>query len=161
MPLGVVLFRLFLSSLLGAIVGVEREIHKRAAGFRTHILVCIGSTLFMLTSVSVAFSYSGAGDADPSRIAAGVVTGIGFLGAGAIIRYGESIKGLTTAASVWVVASIGLSVGAGMYWAAVATTGIVLAVLVLSRLEEQFERKTGKTGFEARKDEKAYDPEKE
>lgn len=144
MPVGVVIFRLFLSTVLAAIIGVEREMHKRAAGFRTHILVCLGSTLFMLTSISVALSYSQAGDVDPSRIASGVVTGIGFLGAGAIIRYGESIKGLTTAASVWVVASIGLSVGAGMYSAAGVTTGIVLIVLVLSRLEEQFEIRNGK-----------------
>ncbi len=139
MPLGQIVLRLLLSSVLGAAIGLEREMHKRAAGFRTHILVCIGSTLFMLTSVDVALTYSHAGNTDPSRIAAGVVTGIGFLGAGAIIRYGESIKGLTTAASVWVVAAIGLSVGAGMYVAAVLTTVIVFVILLFSRLSEQFE----------------------
>lgn len=143
MTFDVEISRLLLSAILGAVVGVERQIHKRAAGFRTHILVCVGSTLFMLTSISVALSYSHAGDVDPSRIAAGVVTGIGFLGAGAIIRYGEAIKGLTTAASVWVVSSIGLSVGAGMYLSAIVTTLIVLVVLILSRVEEQFEIKRG------------------
>jgi putative Mg2+ transporter-C (MgtC) family protein len=159
MPLGETVLRLLLSAALGAVVGIEREMHKRAAGFRTHILVCLGATLFMLTSVFVAEAYSNSGEADPSRIAAGVVTGIGFLGAGAIIRYGESIKGLTTAASVWVVASIGLSVGAGMYWEAVITTLVVFMILVFSRIEERFEvrksvfarkfygdQKNGKTG---------------
>ena len=144
MPIADVLLRIFISTVLGAVIGVEREIHKRAAGFRTHILVCVGSTLFMLTSISVALTYSHAGDVDPSRIAAGVVTGIGFLGAGAIIRYGESIKGLTTAASVWVVAAIGLSVGAGMFIPAAATTCIVAAVLALSSLEEKLEAKRNK-----------------
>ena len=110
-----VVLRLFLSVLCGAVMGLERELKDKAAGLRTHILVCIGATLFMMTSVSVALSHSYAGDVDPSRIAAGVVTGIGFLGAGAIIRYGASIRGLTTAASIWVVAAIGLAVGAGMY----------------------------------------------
>lgn len=139
MPLSQVVLRLLLSAVLGAVVGIEREMHKRPAGFRTHILVCLGSALFMLTSVSVALTYSHAGDADPSRIAAGVVTGIGFLGAGAIIRYGESIKGLTTAASVWVVAAIGLAVGSGMYVAAITTTAIVFVILVFSKFNEQFE----------------------
>ncbi|HPN73097.1 MAG TPA: MgtC/SapB family protein [Candidatus Omnitrophota bacterium] len=139
MTLGDIALRLAISTILSAVIGIEREIHKRAAGFRTHILVCLGSTLFMLTSISVAVTYSSAGAVDPSRIAAGVVTGIGFLGAGAIMRYGESIKGLTTAASVWVVAAIGLSVGAGMYGAAVMTTVVVLVVLVFSTLQEKFE----------------------
>ena len=141
MPLEVILLRLLLSTVMAAAIGIEREIHRRAAGLRTHILVSLGSTLFMMTSISVAMSYGVAGDADPSRIAAGVVTGIGFLGAGAIIRYGSSIKGLTTAASIWVVAAIGLAVGAGVYWAAAITTALSVAVLVLSRLEERMELK--------------------
>ncbi|MFQ5953295.1 MAG: MgtC/SapB family protein, partial [Candidatus Omnitrophota bacterium] len=87
----VVLLRLFLSVLFGGLVGIEREIHGRAAGLRTHILVSLGSALFMVTSILVGASYGHVGDIDPSRIAAGVVTGIGFLGAGAIIRFGTSI----------------------------------------------------------------------
>ena len=137
----VVLLRILLSAILSGLVGLEREIHGRAAGLRTHILVGVGSTLFMITSILVALSYSHAGGVDPSRIAANVVTGIGFLGAGAIIRYGSSIRGLTTAASIWAVSAIGLAVGAGIYVAAGITTIIVLSVLILSRLEERMELK--------------------
>ncbi len=137
----IILLRIVISTILGGLVGIEREIHGRAAGLRTHILVCMGSTLFMITSVMVSAKYGAAGASDPSRIAAGVVTGIGFLGAGAIIRYGSSIKGLTTAASIWAVSAIGLAVGAGIYEAAVITTIVVLAVLILSRWEERMELK--------------------
>jgi putative Mg2+ transporter-C (MgtC) family protein len=136
-----ILLRLILSAILGGLVGMEREIHGRAAGLRTHILVCVGSTLFMITSVLVCGGYSHMGVGDPSRIAAGVVTGIGFLGAGAIIRFGASIRGLTTAASIWAVAAVGLAVGAGLYGAAIATAILVLAVLFLSRIEERMELK--------------------
>ena len=137
----IVVLRLLLSVLLGGLVGLEREIHGRAAGLRTHILVCVGSTLFMITSLLVCARYSHFGEADPSRIAAGVVTGIGFLGAGAIIRYGASIRGLTTAASIWAVAAIGLAVGGGLYVAAAVTSFLVVIVLFLSRLEEKMELK--------------------
>jgi putative Mg2+ transporter-C (MgtC) family protein len=146
MPFEIVILRLFLSAVMAAAIGIEREIHRRSAGLRTHILVGLGATLFMMTSVTVALSYGAEAGADPSRIAAGVVTGIGFLGAGAIIRYGSSIKGLTTAASIWVVAAIGLAIGAGMYWAAFLTTAISVTVLVLSRLEESMEKKKGHKG---------------
>jgi len=132
-----VLGRILFSAFLGGLVGMEREIHGRAAGLRTHILVCVGATLFMITSIVVDIKYGQAGSVDASRIAAGVVTGIGFLGAGAIIRYGASIRGLTTAASIWAMAAIGLAVGAGIYEAAGITTIIILAVLILSRLEER------------------------
>lgn len=141
MSLVVIVLRILLSALLGGLVGLEREIHGGDAGLRTHILVCVGSTLFMITSIAVAFNYSEFGGADPSRIAAGVVTGIGFLGAGAIIRYGTSIRGLTTAASIWAISAIGLAVGAGVYVAAVVSAVVVLAVLILSRLEERMELK--------------------
>ncbi|MFH1552492.1 MAG: MgtC/SapB family protein, partial [Candidatus Omnitrophota bacterium] len=107
----VILLRILMSALFAGCIGIEREIHGRAAGLRTHILVCVGSTLFMLTSIMVCVNYGHIGQVDPSRIAAGVVTGIGFLGAGAIIRYGASIHGLTTAASIWAVAAVGLAVG--------------------------------------------------
>ena len=142
MEVSIIVIRVILSAILSAIIGLEREIKHRAAGLRTHILVSVGATLFMMTSINIAFTYGHAGTADPSRIAAGVVTGIGFLGAGAIIRYGSSIKGLTTAASIWAVAAIGLAVGAGMYWAAGITTLVVIAVLILSRFEERLEFKS-------------------
>ncbi|MFH1395704.1 MAG: MgtC/SapB family protein [Candidatus Omnitrophota bacterium] len=131
------LIRILVSALLGGLIGVERELHGCAAGLRTHILVCMGSTLFMMTSIIVAVDYGHLGDTDPSRIAAGVVTGIGFLGAGAIIRYGASIRGLTTAASIWAVSAIGLAVGSALYEAAGITTIVTLAILILSRLEER------------------------
>ena len=141
MPLLIIVIRIFLSALFGGLIGLEREIHGCAAGLRTHILVSIGSTLFMLTSLGVAESLAEPASVDPSRIASGVVTGIGFLGAGAIIRYGTSIRGLTTAASIWAVAAIGLSVGTGMYAASGITTLVALAILILSRLEERMELK--------------------
>jgi len=134
-----ILVRILVSALLGGLIGIERELHGCAAGLRTHILVCVGSTLFMMTSIIVAIDFSHVGDVDPSRIAAGVVTGIGFLGAGAIMRYGASVRGLTTAASIWAVAAVGLATGAAMYEAAGMTTVVCLAVLILSRLEERME----------------------
>jgi putative Mg2+ transporter-C (MgtC) family protein len=125
--------RLLLAAVLGGAVGLERELHEREAGLRTHLLVAVGAALFTLVSAyawhDFQFSRAGGVTFDPTRIAAQIVTGIGFLGAGAIIRQGASIRGLTTAATLWVVAAIGLSAGAGYYAAAVATTVIVLASL--------------------------------
>ncbi len=134
-----IIIRILVATFLGGLVGFEREIHGCAAGLRTHILVSIGSAVFMLTSLIMSVSYGHLGEVDPSRIAAGVVTGVGFLGAGAIIRYGYSIKGLTTAASIWAVAAIGLSAGAGMFLVAGTTTVVVVAVLFLHTLEEHME----------------------
>ena len=143
-----IVVRILLSALLSGFVGFEREIKDHSAGLRTHILVSVGATLFMLTSINIGFIYSHAGSVDPSRIASGVVTGIGFLGAGAIIRNGSSIRGLTTAASIWASAAIGLAVGVGMYLAATATAFVVLSVLRLSRGEEKSElKKRGKKGI--------------
>lgn len=125
--------RMVLAAVLGGFIGLEREWSNHAAGFRTHILVCIGSASIMLLSI-YGFSQFVAEPnvrTDPARLAAQVISGIGFLGAGAIIRNGSSISGLTTAASVWVVAAIGLSVGAGFYYAAVLATFIVLVSLFL------------------------------
>lgn len=133
----VVVIRMLTAAFLGALIGLERELHGCAAGLRTHILVSMGAALFMLISIHVAEAYGHLGDVDASRIAAGVVTGIGFLGAGAIIRYGSSIRGLTTAASIWAISAIGLAVVAGMYEAAVITTLIGLMILFLSRVEEK------------------------
>ncbi len=124
-----IVFRLTLSLVLSSFIGLERQMHRSTAGFRTHILVCIGSCLIMLTSLYVFDIYKNIVSLDPSRIAAGVITGIGFLGAGTIIRDREEIKGLTTAASLWVAAGIGLSVGCGFYRAAIFTTALALIVL--------------------------------
>lgn len=137
-----VLFRLILAAALSGIIGFEREFHGRAAGFRTHILLCIGSTLVMLTSMHIFDVYYGKVACDPARLAAGVVTGIGFLGAGAIMRSRASVRGLTTAASLWAVAGIGLAVGSGLYFASVVTTILVMITLMLfSHLEHAMIRK--------------------
>lgn len=132
-----ILIRLILAVIAGGLIGLEREIHGRAAGFRTQILVCLGATLIMLLSI-YGFAASGIDEArwDPARLAAQVVSGIGFLGAGTILRDGPSIKGLTTAASLWVVAGIGLAIGSGFYLGAVITT--VLAFLTLVYRVERY-----------------------
>ncbi|MCL6450862.1 MAG: MgtC/SapB family protein [Acetobacteraceae bacterium] len=128
--------RLALAAVLGGMVGLERESVRRPAGLRTHILVCVGSALIMLVSLDVYRLYRGVAGVDPGRIAAQVVSGIGFLGAGTIMREGASIRGLTTAATLWVVAGVGLAAGAGLLWPAAASTVLVMAVLVLvPRLE--------------------------
>ena len=138
----IVVFRLVLSAILSGIVGFEREFHGRAAGFRTHILLCVGSTLIMLTSIHIFDVYSSRVPIDPARLAAGVVTGIGFLGAGTIMRYKASVRGLTTATSLWVVAGIGLAVGSGLYFGSIFTTIIaVVALMFFSRLEHVMIRK--------------------
>lgn len=119
--------RLLLSVLFGALIGMERETHGRPAGLRTHILVCFGSTLFTLASYQIAGKIY-----DPARVTAQIVTGVGFLGAGTIIHQGSVIRGLTTAASIWTVAAIGVAAGIGgemLYLAAIAS---VMAFLVLS-----------------------------
>lgn len=129
--LGEVALRLVVAAALTGAIGLEREWRERAAGLRTHMLVGAGSALFTLVSAYGFESIVSSGTvvADPTRIAAQIVSGIGFLGAGAIIRQGLSVRGLTTAASLWVVAAIGMSVGAGFYSAALLTTGVVLVGL--------------------------------
>jgi putative Mg2+ transporter-C (MgtC) family protein len=122
-----VLLRLFVAAALGGAIGVERELRERQAGLRTHLVVSVGAALFTLVS---AYGFSNFdGKVDPTRIAAQIVSGIGFLGAGAIIRQGLSVRGLTTAASLWLVAAIGMAAGAG-YWegALIATLGSLLAL---------------------------------
>jgi putative Mg2+ transporter-C (MgtC) family protein len=122
-----VVVRLVLSAVAGGIVGMEREASNRPAGLRTHILVTLGSTLIMLVSM---YGFQGLGadnsGGEPARLAAQVVSGIGFLGAGTILRTGNSIRGLTTAASIWVCGGIGLAIGSGYYLGGAATTIIVL-----------------------------------
>ncbi|WP_306533845.1 MgtC/SapB family protein [Geobacter sp.] len=140
--------RLLLASLLGGLIGLEREIHGRPAGFRTHLLVSLGSCLFVATSLEfyrLYGNFSGVGPigVDPGRIAAQVVTGIGFLGAGAIIREGASIRGLTTAACLWIAAAIGLACGAGLFIVSLVVTVISLAtLLLLKRVEGLLKRDT-------------------
>lgn len=128
--------RLLLTLVLSGLVGLERQAHRRNAGLRTHILVALGSCLIMLTSLYVFDIYKDKVSLDPARIAAGVITGIGFLGAGTIIRDPQGIRGLTTAASLWVVAGIGLAVGVGFSKMAVFATALVLIVLHLLRYAE-------------------------
>ncbi|MDW7658625.1 MAG: MgtC/SapB family protein [Bacillota bacterium] len=123
--------RLFVAALLGGIVGLERENKKRAAGLRTHLLVSLGSALVMVTATYVMQQYHGIVNVDPTRMGAQVISGIGFLGAGTIIKQGASVKGLTTAASLWAVACVGLAVGAGHYIAAVVAVAIIYGALVL------------------------------
>jgi putative Mg2+ transporter-C (MgtC) family protein len=132
----VIFIRLVISLFLGGLIGLERQLHRRSAGLRTHILVCLGSCLIMLTSLYVFDIYKDKVPLDPARIAAGVITGIGFLGAGAIIRSGEAVKGLTTAASLWVVAGIGLAVGCGFYSAGFFTGILTLITLFFLRYLE-------------------------
>ncbi len=134
------LARLVLALLFGGVIGYERERQNRPAGLRTHILVCAGSALIMMVSIGMWAAYGGPGsNVDPGRIAAQVVSGIGFLGAGTILREGVTIRGLTTAASLWVAAGIGLAVGGGFYLGAVGTTALVLfALSALSRWERRW-----------------------
>jgi putative Mg2+ transporter-C (MgtC) family protein len=133
LPLWEGLVRLCLAALLAGAIGIERELREQEAGLRTHMLVCVGATMFMIVGVYAWADYPLSNDigvvVDPSRVASYVVAGIGFLGAGAIIRHGINVRGLTTAASLWVVAAIGVTVGAGMYGLAVATTGLVILAL--------------------------------
>jgi putative Mg2+ transporter-C (MgtC) family protein len=119
------LLRLALAGVLGGLIGLERELRERGAGLRTHLLVAVGAALF---TIAGAYGFGGV-RVDPTRVAAQIVTGVGFLGAGAIIRQGFSVRGLTTAATLWVVAAVGLAAGAGYYSGAVITTALVLLAL--------------------------------
>ncbi len=121
------LFRLILAVILGGIIGFEREHSHRPAGFRTHILVAVGSALIMMTAIYISKHVEG--EIDLSRMSAQVVSGIGFLGAGTILREGFSVKGLTTAASLWTVSCVGIAVGAGFYSGAIAATVIIYITL--------------------------------
>jgi putative Mg2+ transporter-C (MgtC) family protein len=124
--------RLIVASVLGAAIGAEREIHAHPAGLRTHLLVSLGSAAFSVLSIYFFVSQpapNGSLPTDPSRIAAQVVTGIGFLGAGAIIKYGTSVRGLTTAASLWATAAVGMAAGAGAWLVALVTTGLIVLSL--------------------------------
>jgi putative Mg2+ transporter-C (MgtC) family protein len=140
LPYADTLLRLLLAAVLGSLIGFERERLLWAAGIRTHMLVCVGACLFMIVSAYGFGSVLGPNVIlDPSRVAAQVVSGIGFLGAGAILARGEIVKGLTTAASIWTVAAIGLAVGGGLYFAATISTVVILAILAgVKPLEELY-----------------------
>ncbi len=132
-PLGA-FFKLSLSMLLGAVIGLERRRKGQIAGMRTFALIAMGATLAMLVSIYIPQEYMGLKNGDPGRIAAQVISGVGFLGAGAIIQMKGSVRGLTTAAGIWMTASIGLAVGAGMY--IIAITASLLIIFILMSLEK-------------------------
>ncbi len=129
------LIRILFSFVAGALIGLEREMNNQPAGLRTHILISIGSTLVMLISIFIPQVYESPGD--PGRIAAQVVSGIGFLGAGAILKFGADIKGLTTAASIWAMAAVGLAIGAGMYSISLISVVVIFFALTAMNLFEK------------------------
>ncbi len=137
-----IILRVLVGAVLGAAVGLERERQDQPAGLRTHMILVIGATLAMVLSVNVGYLYARPGTpSDPARLAAQVISGIGFLGAGAILRYGFTVKGLTTATSLWTMAIVGMTVGAGYYLIGVVTTVLMLVVLaLLNVLENRFVR---------------------
>lgn len=126
------IIKLVLAVAVGGVIGAEREFRDKSAGFRTLIFICVGSTLFTM------FSYKFADDGDPARIAAQIVSGVGFLGAGSILRDRGRITGLTTAAMIWLAAALGMGIGSGNYVVTVAATGIILVVLWLFPYFEQW-----------------------
>jgi putative Mg2+ transporter-C (MgtC) family protein len=129
--------RLTVGLVLGAIIGFERELHSQPAGFRTHSVVALGAAIFTVVS---AYAFTGPG-ADPTRIAAQIVSGIGFIGAGTILHSRGQIRGLTTAASLWSVAGIGMAAGAGLYWVAIIGTVLMLVILSLFDWAETYARR--------------------
>ncbi|MDD5306888.1 MAG: MgtC/SapB family protein [Deltaproteobacteria bacterium] len=140
------LFKIFLAVALGGVIGLERQLHGRAAGLRTHMLVCLASALLIVASQTEAFSGLMARpgvnlNVDPGRIAAGIITGIGFLGAGAILRIHDNfVRGLTTAACIWLAAALGIAVGFGAYMLAGAATALALVTLTfLDKIEHHFD----------------------
>ena len=134
--------RLLLAGILGGIVGFEREHTHRPAGCRTHILVCVGSALVMITSEFIFRKYHLLTNADPARLGAQIISGIGFLGAGTIIRDGFNVKGLTTAASLWAVSCVGIAAGIGFYEGAIlATILIFITLIALKKMELVFPKK--------------------
>lgn len=140
--------RLLLACILGGLIGYERESTNRPAGFRTHILVCVGSALVMITSQYIFESYKGITNLDPARLGAQVISGIGFLGAGTIIREGANVRGLTTAASLWAVSCVGIAAGIGFYEGAVISTIVIyITLILLKRTEKHIARKNNLSIF--------------
>ncbi len=140
--------RLLLGALLGAVLGIEREWRQKDAGLRTNILITLGASLFTMMSIELT-----AGQGDPSRVAAQIVTGIGFLGGGAILRTREGVQGLTTAAMIWVNAAIGVAAGGGQFHLAVIATAVTLgALLLLAPIEKYLQRPFGTPEVEPKKE---------
>jgi putative Mg2+ transporter-C (MgtC) family protein len=140
-PLEMAAIRLVMSFVAGGLIGLEREMSRQTAGLRTHILVCVGATLIMLVSTFGFADILGRSNVglDPSRIAAQVVSGIGFLGAAAVLRLGNNIKGITTAASIWAAAAVGLAIGAGLFVPSAIAVGLILiSLVVLGAFERRF-----------------------
>ena len=132
------LIRILLASLLGGLIGLERDMHGRAAGLRTHLLVSMGAAVFTILSEVITHNVTTSGFiADPGRIAAQIVTGIGFLGAGVIIKEGVNVRGLTTAACLWGAAAIGMAAGGGYFEIAIIATGVALASLIFLKYVER------------------------
>jgi putative Mg2+ transporter-C (MgtC) family protein len=124
-----IIMRLLIALIVGGLTGLERERSHQFAGFRTHILVSVGSCITSITSLSLFFQYNSYSNIDPARLSAQVLSGVGFLGAGTIIRNGSTVKGLTTAATIWAVACIGLATGIGFYAGALVSTFVILLIL--------------------------------
>jgi putative Mg2+ transporter-C (MgtC) family protein len=133
-----ILFRLVLAVLLGGVIGMEREMHGRPAGFRTHIVVCLGAAMLIVTSEYYQDQVGPGMVFDPNRMAAGIITGIGFLGAGAIMREENMVRGLTTAGCIWFVAGLGIVIGKGLYPLALWGTLLVFIMLVFFRYVESW-----------------------
>jgi putative Mg2+ transporter-C (MgtC) family protein len=139
------IIRLFLAAILGGIIGLERQLRKKPAGLRTNIFICFGSAMFTILSDQLARDYGG----DHTRVAAQIIPGIGFIGAGSILHARGSVTGLTTAATLFVVASVGMAAGGGLYLTAIFATGVMLITLAaLGRLERIFELKTYRQSYE-------------
>lgn len=146
-----ILTRLALACVLGGLIGIERERNKHPAGLRTHVLVCISATLVMLCNIYIFEKYKNFTNVDPARLGAQVISGIGFLGAGTIIKEGVSVRGLTTAASLWAVACLGIAVGLGFYAGAVLATSFILIILItFSKFEFLYYGKSGKVFITAK-----------
>jgi putative Mg2+ transporter-C (MgtC) family protein len=139
-PVEEIVIRLLLGAAIGGVIGFEREVHGRAAGFRTQLIVCVASVLIMIVSENY-YLYMHNVDAslriDPARISAGALIGIGFLGSGVIIKSGYAVRGLTTAASIWIVSAIGLAIGGGLYFEGLFTAAITIVALMILRIVEK------------------------
>ena len=139
-PTTEIIIRLVLGGIIGGLIGFEREVHGRAAGFRTQLLVCVAAVLIMVTSENYYYYIRDIDPSlriDPARLAAGALIGIGFLGAGVIIKSGYAVRGLTTAASIWIVSAIGLAIGGGLYLEGVVTAAITIIALTVLRVVER------------------------
>lgn len=127
----IIILKVVIAALLGAVIGFERELARKVAGIRTHSLVCLASALFTAISVDAFKEYIGSVGYDPSRIISNIIVGIGFIGAGAILRHGSKVEGTTTAASLWATAAIGVTVGVGLFKEAAVITALIYVVLQL------------------------------